>query len=187
MGLFNSHFTQHTYFGLWYHVVLKRNYNSLEKWLIPQLVKEYIQSWNILSFQRSGKLPISISYICIGRQALHYCGSAGKESACSVGDLGLIAGLGRPPWEGKGYPLQYSGLENSMNCIVHGSQRVGHDWVTHFHFFFTTSTIWEAQRLLGVCQKYLGPPWRGSDLYQIRQSGQQRKNICHTLKQTECV
>ena len=137
MGLFNSHFTQHTYFGLWYHVALKRNYNSLEKWLIPELVKEYIQSWNILSFQRSGKLPISISYICIGRQALHYCGSAGKESACSVGDLGLIAGLGRPPWEGKGYPLQYSGLENSMNCIVHGSQRVGHDWVTHFHFFYS--------------------------------------------------
>ena len=48
------------------------------------------------------------------------CGSAGKESACSVGDLGLIPRLGRSPGEGKGYPLQYSGLENSMNCIVHG-------------------------------------------------------------------
>ena len=47
------------------------------------------------------------------------CGSAGKESACNVGDLGLIAGLGRSPGEGKGYP-QYSGLENSMGCIVHG-------------------------------------------------------------------
>ena len=42
------------------------------------------------------------------------CGSAGKESACNVGDLGLIPGLGRSPREGKGYPLQYSGLENSM-------------------------------------------------------------------------
>ena len=41
------------------------------------------------------------------------CGSAGKESACNVGDLGLIPGLGRSPGEGKGYPLQYSGLENS--------------------------------------------------------------------------
>ena len=41
-------------------------------------------------------------------------GSAGKESACSVGDLGLIPGLGRFPGEGKGYPLQYSGLENSL-------------------------------------------------------------------------
>ena len=47
------------------------------------------------------------------------CGSAGKESACNVGDLGSIAGLGRSPGEGKGYP-QYSGLENSMGCTVHG-------------------------------------------------------------------
>jgi len=43
------------------------------------------------------------------------CGSAGKESACSVGDLDSIPGLGRSPGEGKGYPLQYSGLENSMD------------------------------------------------------------------------
>ena len=48
------------------------------------------------------------------------CGSAGKESACNVGDLGSIPGLGRFPGEGKGYPLQYSGLENSTDCIVHG-------------------------------------------------------------------
>ena len=48
------------------------------------------------------------------------CGSAGKESACNVGDLGSIPGLGRSSGEGKGYPVQYSGLENSMNCIVHG-------------------------------------------------------------------
>ena len=42
-------------------------------------------------------------------------GSDGKESACSAGDLGLIPGLGRSPGEGKGYPLQYYGLENSMD------------------------------------------------------------------------
>ena len=47
-------------------------------------------------------------------------GSAGKESSCSAGDLGLIPGLGRYPGEGKGCPLQYRGLENSMDCIVHG-------------------------------------------------------------------
>ena len=47
-------------------------------------------------------------------------GSAGKESACNVGDLSSIPGLGRSDGEGKGYPLQYSGLENSMDCIVHG-------------------------------------------------------------------
>ena len=48
------------------------------------------------------------------------CGSAGKESACNAGDLDSIPGLGRSPGEGKGYPLQYSGLENSMDSIVHG-------------------------------------------------------------------
>ena len=47
-------------------------------------------------------------------------GSAGKESSCSVGDLGSVPGLGRSSGEGKGHPLQYSGLENSMDCIVHG-------------------------------------------------------------------
>ena len=48
------------------------------------------------------------------------CGSAGKEATCNAGDLGLIPGLGRPPGERKGYPLQYFGLENAMDCIVHG-------------------------------------------------------------------
>ena len=46
------------------------------------------------------------------------CGSSGKESPCNVGDLGSIPGLGSSPGEGKGYPLQYSGMENSMNCII---------------------------------------------------------------------
>jgi len=48
------------------------------------------------------------------------CGSAGQESASNVGDLGSIPGLGRSPGEGKGYPLQYSALENSMDCMDHG-------------------------------------------------------------------
>ena len=43
------------------------------------------------------------------------CGSVGKESACNGGDLGSIPGLGRSPGEGKSYPFQYSGLENSMD------------------------------------------------------------------------
>ena len=45
---------------------------------------------------------------------------AGKESVCNLGDLSLIPGLGRPPGEGNGYPLQYSGLEDSMDRTVHG-------------------------------------------------------------------
>ena len=60
-------------------------------------------------------------------------GSAGEESACNAGHLGLIPGLGRSPGGGKGYPLQYSGLENSMDCIVH---RVAKSWtrLSDFHF-----------------------------------------------------
>ena len=52
--------------------------------------------------------------------------SSGKESACNAGDLDLISGLGSSPGEGKGYPLQYFGLENSMDCIVHG---VTKNWI----------------------------------------------------------
>ena len=51
------------------------------------------------------------------------CDSAGKESACNAGDLGSIPGLGRSPGEKKGYAVQYSGLENFMDCIVHGFSR----------------------------------------------------------------
>ena len=59
------------------------------------------------------------------------CGSAGKESTRNAGDLGWIPGLGRSPGKGKGYPLQYSGLENSMDYIVCGvtkSQTQLHDF-----------------------------------------------------------
>ena len=61
-----------------------------------------------------------------------HCGSAGKESACNLGDLSSIPGLGRSAGERKAYLLQYFALENSMDCRV--EQRVGHDWVT---FTFT--------------------------------------------------
>ena len=50
------------------------------------------------------------------------CGSAGKESSCNAGELGLIPGLGRSPGEGNSYPLQYSGLENSLDYGVAKSQ-----------------------------------------------------------------
>ena len=62
-------------------------------------------------------------------------GSAGKESTCNAGDLGLIPGLGRSPQEGKSYQLQYSGLENSRDCIVHGVAK-SQTGLTEFHFFF---------------------------------------------------
>ena len=61
------------------------------------------------------------------------CGSAGKESTCYVGDLSLIPGLGRSPGEGKGYPLQYSGLENFINRMVHGVAK-SRTRLSDFHF-----------------------------------------------------
>ena len=60
-------------------------------------------------------------------------GSAGKESACNSGDLDSIPGLGRSPGEGKGYPLQYPGLENSMHCTVHGFAK-SRTRLSDFHF-----------------------------------------------------
>ena len=63
------------------------------------------------------------------------CSSGSKESACTMGDLGSIPGLGRSPGEGKGYPLQHSGLKNSMDCIIHvvAKSRTG---LSDFHFHF---------------------------------------------------
>ena len=59
--------------------------------------------------------------------------SAGKQTAHNSGDLGSIRGLGRPPGEGKGYPLQYSGLENSMDCMAHGVAK-SRTRLSDFHF-----------------------------------------------------
>jgi len=70
------------------------------------------------------------------------CGSAGKESAYNAGDLGSIPGLGRSPGEGKGYPLQYSGLENSMDYIVHG---VAKSWTRLSDFHFTMEKVGPGQ------------------------------------------
>ena len=69
-------------------------------------------------------------------QCLGFPGSSdGKESACSVGDVGSIPGSGRSSEEGNGYLLQYSGLENSMDCRVHvvakSRTRLSD---SHFHF-----------------------------------------------------
>ena len=67
-------------------------------------------------------------------------GSAGKESACNTRDLGSIPGLGRSPGEGRGYPLQYSGLENSKDCRVRGVRKT---WtrLSDFHFYLFLSAL----------------------------------------------
>ena len=56
----------------------------------------------------------------------------------------MIPGLGRSPGEGKGYPLQYSGLGNSMDCIVMGWQRVGHDF--HFQSIFKSINLMKIRK-----------------------------------------
>ena len=79
-----------------------------------------------------------ICYVCSWQNLLSphiFDDSAGKESACNVGDLGLIPGLVRCPGQGKGYPLQYSGLENSVDFIVHGVAK-SQTQLSEFHFDF---------------------------------------------------
>ena len=63
------------------------------------------------------------------------CDSASKESAFDAGDMGSIPGLGRSPGEGKSYVLWYSGLENSMDCIVYGASK-SRTRLSAFHFHF---------------------------------------------------
>ena len=81
--------------------------------ICPQCRRPQFDSWVGKIHWRRDRLPIPVF---LGFP----CSSAGKESICNVGDLGSVPGLGRFPGEGKGYPFQYSGLENSMGCIVHG-------------------------------------------------------------------
>jgi len=76
--------------------------------------------------------------------------SVGKESTYNAGDLGSIPGLGRSPGEGKGYPLQYSGMENSMNHIVHGGTK---SWTRLNNFHFTS--LYQT----GILKWKLSNPW----------------------------
>ena len=93
----------------------------------------FIHSSKKMRDRKSGSLGLS--------PALGFpCDSTGKESTCNAGDLGSIPELGRSPGEGNGYPLQHSGLENSMDCIVHG---VVKSWtrLNNFHFHFLVHII----------------------------------------------
>ena len=86
------------------------------------------------------------------------CGSAGKQSACNARDLRLIPELGRCPGKGTGYPLKYSGLENSMDCIVHGVAK-SRIRLSDFHFHlgfilfaeFLFLSLWNTIRHYFLC------------------------------------
>ena len=88
----------------------------------------WIPGWGRSSWKRD-KLPTPVF---LGFP----CGSAGKESACNLRDLGLIPRLERSPGGGKGYLPQYSSLENSIDCIVHGVTK-SQTRLRTFTFFFT--------------------------------------------------
>ena len=88
-------------------------HSSVGKESVCRCRRSQFDSWVRKIHRRIDRLPIPVF---LGFP----CGSDGKESVRNEGDLGSIPGLARSPGEGKGYPLQYSGLENSMDCIVHG-------------------------------------------------------------------
>ena len=80
--------------------------------------------------------------------------SVDKESTCDAGDPGSIPGLGRSPGEGKGYPLRYSSLKNSMDCIVHGVAK-SQTRLSDFHFHFHLKDLkTEAQSGQVTCQDH---------------------------------
>ena len=102
--------------------------------------------------------------VVVSSQVLGFpCDSAGKESACNAGDLGLVPGLGRSPRERKGYPLQYSGLKNShgqrsLQAKSMGSQRVGHYWATkHSTARINNSSIFSFLRKLCTVSTVAAP------------------------------
>ena len=80
---------------------------------LPAMRRPWFNSWVRKIRWRKKRLP---TLVFLGFPG----GSAGKESTYNAGDLGSILGLGRSPGEGKGYLLRYSGLENSVDCIVRG-------------------------------------------------------------------
>ena len=144
---------------LWY--ILKSYYffPSLENLGLPRWL-----SWERLCLQcrrprfdswvgkipwRRDRLPTPV-FLCFP------CGLVGKEFSCNMEDLGLIPWLGRSPGEGKGYPLQYSGLENSMNCIVYGVAESDEQQLSNFHFHFFGKSEREAkiqQEQYTMCKK----------------------------------
>ena len=76
-------------------------------------------------------------------------GSAGKESACNVGDLGLIPGWGRSPGQGKGYPLRYSGLENSVDYSPWGCKESDMtEQLSHLNNFRVASSVFSMQSIV---------------------------------------
>ena len=126
---------------------------------LPAMQETWFSSWVRKILWRRHRLPTPVFLGFPG-------GSASKESSCNVGDLGSVPGLGRSPGEGNGYPLQYFGLENSMDYT---GRRVGHNGVTFtftWFYFFLFGLLKPPQFLYPVVAKGLvkyclmRTPWR---------------------------
>ena len=125
---------------------------TIGTWSWPHVTTHNFQAfaWKF-QFRCSGWEPTSVSGVWPGWEmcsAVFPGGSAGKESSCNVGHLDLNHELGRSPGEGSGYPLQYSGLENPMDRIVHGVMK-SRNWLSDF-----VITTW------GVNRKWVNKWWR---------------------------
>ena len=104
--------------------------------------------------------------------------------SCNSGDLGSIPGLGRSPGEGKGYPLQYSGLENSTDCIVYEVTK-SRTQLSNFHFHYPKELHWKAAEI--TMQAFTSPTLRQAIRYQysfrsaMRIHFKKNKALCQRL------
>ena len=106
-------------------------------------------------------------------------GSAGKESACNTRDLGLIPGLGRSPGGGKGYSLQYSGLEKSMDCIVYG---ISNSQTRLSDFHFAQKRTYDSMCLPGLLMPAPLSPWQATtDAHPSRRPSTTHRKVYQSL------
>ena len=128
-------------------IILLLNYGFFRNISYFLVLKDALETFNIFSLCLKF-LHFMITYYSCAVLFIHAGfphSSVGKESTCNAGDPGLISGLGRPAGEGIGYPLQYSGLENFTDYIVHGVTK-SQTWLSdfHVHFLFMKFSIWLA-------------------------------------------
>ena len=111
------------------------------------------------------------------------CGSAGKQYTCNVGDLGLIPGLGRSPGEGKGYPLQDSGLEKSMDCVVQDSHMTAPVTLAHTLTFYVLNIL---LRTLGFSLHQLSFYLKKCAPHKLKKFRSVRFNSCLYIYDRKC-
>ena len=126
-----------------------RTRNSKTRWIHHSTETNRLSWWRIHLQHRRPQFNFSVGKSHWRRDRLPtpvFLGfpwdSAGKEFACNAGDLDLIPGFGRSPGIGKGHPLQYSGLENSMDCVVPGVAK-SLTQLRNFHFLYLNKKAME--------------------------------------------